>query len=121
MGTSASGMTTPASTTTSSRCPTEPAGHWRCFSLQAIVPLFAAIAIPVTVSDAVDTMKRCMDDLAAAYEHTNRDVRIRMTGDGSHFMVGVVDADRLSAILLQSSIRNSFCPQRYSVAVEVPP
>ncbi|MCB0930617.1 MAG: glucosidase [Mycobacterium sp.] len=72
------------------------------FSLQAIVPLFAAIAIPVTVSDAVDTMKRCMDDLAAAYEHTNRDVRIRMTGgDGSHFMVGVVDADRLSAILLR--------------------
>lgn len=72
------------------------------FSMQAIVPLFAAIAIPVSASDAVETMKRCMDDLADVYEHTSRDFRIRMSGgDGSHFMVGVVDADRLSAILLR--------------------
>ena len=70
------------------------------FSMQAIVPLFAGIAIPLTSTDAVATMRRCMDELARIYEHTDTDVRIRMDdGDGTHFMVAVVHQHRLAAIL----------------------
>ena len=70
------------------------------FSMQAIVPLFAGIAIPAESVEAVATMKRCMDELTRVYEHTDTDVKIRMDdGDGSHFMVAVVHQHRLAAIL----------------------
>lgn len=70
------------------------------FSTQAVVPLFASITISMTQIDAVKTVQRCMDELSRAYDHTNADVRILMDGgDGSHFMVAVVDQDRLAAIL----------------------
>ena len=68
--------------------------------MQAIVPLFAGIAIPAESVEAVATMKRCMDELTRVYEHTDTDVKIRMDdGDGSHFMVAVVHQHRLAAIL----------------------
>lgn len=70
------------------------------FSMQAVVPLFAAITVPNTAADAVRTMKRYMEDLSRVYEHTESDVRIQMTGGaGSHFMMAVVDQERLSTIL----------------------
>ncbi|MFM8600344.1 MAG: MGH1-like glycoside hydrolase domain-containing protein [Mycobacterium sp.] len=70
------------------------------YSIQAIVPLFAGIAIPVSSTDAVATMKRCRDELVCLYEHTDADVNILMDGgDGTHFMVAVVHQDRLAAIL----------------------
>jgi len=70
------------------------------FSMQGVVPLFAGFAIPVTAVEAVQTIKRCLDELSAAYEHTDRDVNLELTGgDGSHFMLGVVHQDRLAAML----------------------
>ncbi|MFM9034223.1 MAG: MGH1-like glycoside hydrolase domain-containing protein [Mycobacterium sp.] len=70
------------------------------FSLQAIVPLFAGIAVPMTETDAVGTMSRLLDELSRIYEHTDRDVRIRLSGgDGTHFMLAVVRPDRLADIL----------------------
>jgi len=70
------------------------------FSMQGVVPLFAGFAIPVTATDAVRTIKRYLDELSRAYEHTDRDVDLELTGgDGSHYMLGVVHQDRLAAIL----------------------
>ncbi|MCX6481868.1 MAG: glucosidase [Mycobacterium sp.] len=70
------------------------------FSMQGVVPLFAGFAIPVTATDAVHTIKRCLDELSRAYEHTDRDVDLELTGgDGSHYMLAVVHQDRLAAIL----------------------
>ena len=70
------------------------------FSMQAVVPLFAGFAIPVTATEAVRTIKRCLVELYQAYEHTDRDVNLELTGgDGTHFMLGVVHQDRLEAML----------------------
>jgi len=70
------------------------------FSMQGVVPLFAGFAIPVTATEAVQTIKRCLDELSAAYEHTDREVNLELTGgDGSHFMLGVVHQDRLALML----------------------
>jgi len=70
------------------------------FSMQAVVPLFAAIAIPTTSVEVLDTVNRCLDELARVYEHTDRDVSLRLKGgDGSHCMVAIVHTDRLTAIL----------------------
>jgi len=70
------------------------------FSMQGVVPLFAGFTIPVTATEAVQTIKRCLDELSAAYEHTESDVNLEMTGgDGSHFMLGVVHQDRLAVML----------------------
>lgn len=70
------------------------------FSMQAIVPLFAAIAIPATSGEALDTINRYLDELARVYEHTDRDVSLRLRGgDGSHFMIAVVHPDRLALML----------------------
>ncbi len=70
------------------------------FSMQAVVPLFAAICIPNTAFEAEETMKRYLDELSRVYEHTDSDVQIQMSGgDGSHFMLAVVDQDRLALIL----------------------
>jgi Glycosyl hydrolase family 63 C-terminal domain len=70
------------------------------FSIQAIVPLFAAITIPANATEAVYTMKRYLEELSRSYEHTDDDVHLEVAGgDGSHFMVAVVHQDRLSAIL----------------------
>jgi hypothetical protein len=70
------------------------------FSMQAIVPLFAAIAIPMTEREAIDTTLSYLNALARAYEHSDQDVQIRIPGgDGSHFMVAIVAQDRLSTIL----------------------
>ena len=70
------------------------------FSMQGVVPLFAGFAIPVTATDAVQTIKRCLDELSRVYEHTDRDVDLELHGgDGSHYMLAVVHQDRLAAIL----------------------
>jgi len=70
------------------------------FSMQGVVPLFAGFAIPVTATDAVRTIKRYLDELSRAYEHTDRDVNLELTGgDGSHYMLAVVHQERLAAIL----------------------
>jgi hypothetical protein len=70
------------------------------FSMQGVVPLFAGFAIPVTATDAVQTIKRCLAELSRVYEHTDRDVNLELTGgDGSHYMLAVVHQDRLAAIL----------------------
>jgi hypothetical protein len=70
------------------------------FSMQGVVPLFAGFAIPVTATDAVQTIKRCLDELSRVYEHTDRDVDLELNGgDGSHYMLAVVHQDRLAAIL----------------------
>jgi hypothetical protein len=70
------------------------------FSMQAIVPLFACIALPSTSTEAVRTMQQLLAELSSTYGHTDDDVRLRLTGgDGSHYMLGVVDQDRLAAIL----------------------
>lgn len=79
------------------------------FSMQAIVPLFAAIAIPATATEAVHIMRRCLADLSRAYEHTEQDVHLEVAGgDGSHFMFAVVHLDRLSAILSRVLDREQF-------------
>ena len=70
------------------------------FSMQGIVPLFAAIAIPATTTDIVETIGERLEQLARVYEHTDRDVKLQFDGgDGSHVMYGVVDQDRLADIL----------------------
>ena len=70
------------------------------FSMQGIVPLFAAIAIPVTAVEAVATINARLDELSRVYEHTDRDVSLQVDGgNGSHVMFGVVGQDRLAAIL----------------------
>ncbi len=70
------------------------------FSLQAIVPLFAGIAVPLSSAEAVGTMTRLLDELSTVYEHTARDVHIRLPGgDGTHLMLAVVGPDRLADIL----------------------
>jgi len=70
------------------------------FSMQAIVPLFAGIAIPATATDAVHTVRRMLTELSSAYDHTDQDVRLELPGgDGTHHMYAVVDQDRLAAIL----------------------
>ncbi len=70
------------------------------FSMQAIVPLFAGIAIPATAADAVRTVRRMLSELSSAYDHTDQDVRLELPGgDGTHHMYAVVDQDRLAAIL----------------------
>ncbi len=70
------------------------------FSMQSLVPLFASIALPVTATAAVETMQRLLAELRDAYEHTDKDVRLYMTGgDGSHFMLAIVGPDRLAPIL----------------------
>lgn len=70
------------------------------FSMQALVPLFAGIAIPVTATRAVRTMRRLLAELREVYEHTDDDVRLSMAGgDGSHYMLAVVGTDRLAPIL----------------------
>ena len=80
--------------------PTGTNSSLRVFSIQSIVPLFAAIAIPTTSVEALETINRCLDDLSEAYEHTDADVRLRLAGgDGSHFMIAIVHPDRLSAML----------------------
>jgi len=70
------------------------------FSMQALVPLFASISIPLTSAEAVQTMKQLIDDLALSYEHTDRDVRLDLgDGDRTHYMLAMVHHDRLAAIL----------------------
>ena len=70
------------------------------FSIQAIVPLFAGIAVPMSSADVVATMQRCRAELTRLYEHTDADVSIVMDGgDGTHLMVAVVHQHRLTAIL----------------------
>ena len=70
------------------------------FSMQALVPLFASISIPVSSTEAVQTMKQLLADLAVAYGHTERDVRLDLDGgDGTHYMLAMVHHDRVAAIL----------------------
>lgn len=70
------------------------------FSMQAIVPLFAAVAIPVGATDVISTVRDNLDALARIYEHTADDVRLAMSGgDGTHVMIGVVHQERLNSIL----------------------
>lgn len=70
------------------------------FSMQAIIPLFAAIAIPASAAEAVSTLQGCLAALDATYEHTSDDVQLAMDGgDGRYFMIGVVHPDRLREIL----------------------
>ena len=70
------------------------------FSIQALVPLFASISVPITAAEAVQTMKELIDDLARAYEHTDREVRLDLgDGDRTHYMLAMVHHDRLAAIL----------------------
>lgn len=70
------------------------------FSIQAVVPLFAAVAIPTAATEVVLVVRRCLEDLDCTYEHTGEDVHLAMAGgDGSHFMVAIVHQDRLVAIL----------------------
>lgn len=70
------------------------------FSAQSIVPLFACISIPVTAHDAVQTIRDLAGELARVYEHSEQDVRLELNGgDGTHFMLAVVDQERLAAIL----------------------
>lgn len=70
------------------------------FAIQAIVPMFATVVIPLASPKTAATVRECLDDLARTYEHTADDVQLAMrNGDGSHFMIAVVDQDRLTAIL----------------------
>ena len=70
------------------------------FSMQAIVPLFASVSIPVTHSQAIKTIAQQMSELRRAYHQPATAVNMRLTGgDGSHLMVAVVDHDRLHDIL----------------------
>ena len=72
----------------------------KVFSMQAVVPLFAAIAIPVTATEAMQTINERLHELSRVYEHTDKDVRLQLDGgDGSHFMVAVVSQERLAALL----------------------
>ena len=107
------------------RCDRNPTGtnsSLRVFSIQSIVPLFAAIAIPTTSVEALETINRCLDDLSEAYEHTDADVRLRLAGgDGSHFMIAIVHPDRLSAMLDRLLDPAQFLRSRDSVTVPIPP
>ncbi len=70
------------------------------FSMQAIVPLFAGIAIPATATEAVRTLRRMLSELSCAYDHTDQDVELELPGgDGTHHMFAVVGQDRLAHIL----------------------
>lgn len=70
------------------------------FSMEGIIPLFAGIAIPASATEAVRTVRRMLDELSRAYDHTEQDVELELAGgDGTHHMYAVVDQDRLAAIL----------------------
>ncbi len=70
------------------------------FSMQSIVPLFAAVTIPVTATEVTSTVRGCLEDLVRIYDHTDDDVKLAMSGgSGAHFMLSVVHQDRLTAIL----------------------
>src|SRR5262245_11110309 len=48
-------------------------------------------------AEAVQTMKQLIDDLARAYEHADRDVRLDLgDGDGTQYMLAMVHHDRLA-------------------------
>lgn len=70
------------------------------FSMQSLVPLFGAIAIPTAAHQEVDAIAQNIKSLWLAYDEPPNAVRLRMTGgDGSHIMVAVVSEERLQRIL----------------------
>ena len=65
--------------------------------MQAIVPLFAGIAAD---TEAVHTVRRMLSKLSRAYDHTDRNVRLELSGgDGTHHMYAVVDQSPLDNTL----------------------
>ena len=70
------------------------------FSMQAIVPLFASVSIPLAHAQAISIIKEQLTELRLAYRHNETDIGLRLPGgDGSHLMVAVVDEERLTAML----------------------
>jgi glycogen debranching enzyme len=70
------------------------------FSMQAVVPLFAAISIPLSATTAVKTINEKMVELREAYRVPAHGVTLRMEGgDGTHLMVSVVNQERLASML----------------------
>ena len=70
------------------------------FSMQAIVPLFASVSIPVNHTEAIRIIASQTSHLRRAYHQPTSAVSLRLTGgDGSHLMVAVVDEERLRKVL----------------------
>ena len=70
------------------------------FSMQSLTPLFAGIAVPMTARSQLLELAAQLGRLRDAYDEPQAAVKLRLEGgDGSHFMAGVVGADRLAKIL----------------------
>jgi hypothetical protein len=71
------------------------------FSMQAIVPLFAAISVPVTAAaEAIEVTRAALEHLMSIYDEPTTAVQLGLRGgDGTHAMMAVVDQDRLASIL----------------------
>ena len=70
------------------------------FSMQAIVPLFAGISVPVGSTEAIEVIHRALDHLMTVYDEPRTAVKLRLDGgDGTHAMMAVVDQERLASIL----------------------
>jgi hypothetical protein len=70
------------------------------FSMQAIVPLFAGVSVPVTSAEAIEVTRHALDHLMTIYDEPTTAVQLGLQGgDGTHAMMAVVDQTRLAAIL----------------------
>jgi hypothetical protein len=70
------------------------------FSMQAIVPLFAGVSVPVTSSEAIEVTRDALAHLMTVYDEPDTAVQLGLDGgDGTHAMMAVVDQTRLASIL----------------------
>ena len=70
------------------------------YSMQAVVPLFACVSIPMTAHHAIEQIRTQLQRLRAAYEEPPSAVNLSLPqGDGTHFMAAIVGLDRLQQVL----------------------
>ncbi|MHB1210945.1 MAG: MGH1-like glycoside hydrolase domain-containing protein [Candidatus Nanopelagicales bacterium] len=70
------------------------------FSMQALVPLFASIAVPVTARDEVAAIRAQFRALIEAYDEPPNAVKLMLDGgDGTHVMFAIANEERLLRIL----------------------
>jgi hypothetical protein len=68
--------------------------------MQAVVPLFAGVSIPVTATEALETINAEIHRLHSAYGITGDYLPLRLSGgNGTHVMIAVVGHHRLEKML----------------------